>query len=42
MCGDLGIGTRKEDQELKKEINKIVAEMKGKGMIRDILKKWGQ
>jgi polar amino acid transport system substrate-binding protein len=42
MCGDLGIGIRKEDQELKKEINKIVAEMKGKGMIRDILKKWGQ
>ena len=42
MCGDLGIGIRKEDQELKKEINKIVSEMKGKGMIRDILKKWGQ
>jgi polar amino acid transport system substrate-binding protein len=42
MCGDLGIGTRKEDQELKREINKIVAEMKGKGIIKDILKKWGQ
>jgi len=42
MCGDLGMGMRKEDQELKKEINKIVAEMKGKGMISDILKKWGQ
>lgn len=42
MCGDLGIGTRKEDQDLKKEINKIVAEMKEKGMIKDILKKWGQ
>lgn len=42
MCGDLGVGTRKEDQDLKKEINKIVAEMKGKGMIKDILTKWGQ
>ncbi len=42
MCGDLGIGTRKEDQDLRKEINKIVAEMKGKGMIKEILNKWGQ
>jgi ABC-type amino acid transport substrate-binding protein len=42
MCGDLGMGIRKEDQDLKKEINKIVAEMKGKGTIKDILKKWGQ
>lgn len=42
MCGDLGIGIRKEDQELKREINKIIAEMRGKGMLKDILKKWGQ
>lgn len=42
MCGDLGIGIRKEDQELKKEINKIIAAMKEKGLIKDILKKWGQ
>ncbi len=42
MCGDLGIGIRKEDQELKKEVNKLIAEMKGKGMIKQILNKWGQ
>jgi polar amino acid transport system substrate-binding protein len=42
MCGDLGIGIRKDDQDLKKEINKIVAEMKRKGMIKEILTKWGQ
>lgn len=42
MCGDLGIGIRKDDQDLRKEINKIVGEMKEKGMIKDILKKWGQ
>lgn len=42
MCGDLGIGLRKEDQDLKAEINKVVAEMKAKGLITDILKKWGQ
>jgi len=42
MCGDLATGIRKDDQELKKEINKIVAEMKGKGMIKEILNKWGQ
>lgn len=42
MCGDLGVGVRKEDQKLKNEINKIVAEMKAKGMVKDILKKWGQ
>ncbi len=26
----------------KKEINKIISEMKEKGMLKDILKKWGQ
>ena len=42
MCGDLAVGIRKEDQELRKEINRIVAEMKGKGMVKEILNKWGQ
>ena len=42
MCGDLGIGIRKDDQDLKKEMNKIVSEMKEKGMLKDILRKWGQ
>jgi polar amino acid transport system substrate-binding protein len=42
MCLPLGIGIRKEDLELRGEINKSLAEMKANGTIRDILKKWGQ
>lgn len=41
MCGEIGIGIRKEDKGLLAEINTIVEQMKARGEVEKILAKWG-
>ena len=42
MCGDIGVGVSKDDQDLLAEVNKVVERLKSSGKVREILAKWGQ
>lgn len=41
VVGHIGIGVRKDDQDLLKKINASIAKLKGNGTIDKIVKKWG-
>ena len=41
MCGDIGVGVSKDASDLLAEVNKVVAQLKASGKIKEILAKWG-
>lgn len=41
MCGDIGVGVSKEASDLLAEVNKVVAQLKSSGKMKQILDNWG-
>jgi|WetSurMetagenome_2_1015567.scaffolds.fasta_scaffold225806_2 polar amino acid transport system substrate-binding protein len=41
MCGDIGVGVNKDATDLLAEVNKVVAQLKSSGKMKQILDNWG-